>query len=453
MVRQTADEMLHVDEGESMTSMSPHIKMAEYMTGLVAERRKTPTDDFISVLTHADVETPGGTRKLEDHELLNFITLIAGAGNETVARLMGWAGLTLAHNPDQRDILVDDRSAIPDAVEELLRYQPPSPVQARRVMRDVEVYGQTVPAGAVMLLLTGAAGRDEREYTDPDRFDVRRGGQHMTLGFGVHFCLGAALGATGRPRRHRGVPRPLPEVGGRRGPNRAGPHQHRARPREAADLGLTVRPAGTAGAVDFDPTGRIGPDDDDDRAMDHRKRRQALGSGGGGTSRPRADRLLRLVARQGRTRRRRALRHRPRRHHRIERHRRSARARAGLCRLQPHVAGSGRARPDPRGRRQRREHRRLHQRPWQSGRPRANPRRVQAWRRLHVRLGHQPRLRRADLHRHRDHLRPRRQDHDRGSGGLDGVRLSRDRAAHRVRSPHRRSRASGHDGPRFRRLR
>jgi cytochrome P450 len=193
MVRQTADELLHIDEGESMTSMSPHIKMAEYMTGLVAERRKTPTDDFISVLTHADIETPDGTRKLEDHELLNFITLIAGAGNETVARLMGWAGLTLAHNPDQRDILIDDRSAIPDAVEELLRYQPPSPVQARRVMRDVEVHGQTVPAGAVMLLLTGAAGRDEREYTDPDRFDVRRGGQHMALGFGVHFCLGAAL--------------------------------------------------------------------------------------------------------------------------------------------------------------------------------------------------------------------------------------------------------------------
>jgi cytochrome P450 len=193
MVRQTADELLHIDEGESMTSMSPHIKMAEYMTGLVAERRKTPTDDFISVLTHADIETPDGTRKLEDHELLNFITLIAGAGNETVARLMGWAGLTLAHNPDQRDILVDDRSAIPDAVEELLRYQPPSPVQARRVMRDVEVHGQTVPAGAVMLLLTGAAGRDEREYTDPDRFDVRRGAQHMALGFGVHFCLGAAL--------------------------------------------------------------------------------------------------------------------------------------------------------------------------------------------------------------------------------------------------------------------
>jgi cytochrome P450 len=193
MVRHTADEILHVDDGQSMTSMSPHIAMAEYMTGLVAERRKMPTDDFISALTHADIDTQDGTRKLDDQELLNFITLIAGAGNETVARLMGWAGLTLARNPDQRDILVDDRSAIPGAVEELLRYEAPSPVQARRVMRDVEVHGQTVPEGAVMLLLTGAAGRDEREYTDPDRFDVRRGAQHAALGHGVHFCLGAAL--------------------------------------------------------------------------------------------------------------------------------------------------------------------------------------------------------------------------------------------------------------------
>ena len=193
MVRRIADEILHVDDGESMTSMSPHLEMAEYMTGLVAERRKKPTDDFISALAHADIDTPDGTRKLEDHELLNFITLIAGAGNETVARLMGWAGLTLAHNPDQRDILIDDPSAIPGAVEELLRYEAPSPVQARRVMRDVEVHGQTVTEGSVMLLLTGAAGRDEREYPDPDRFDVRRGAQHVALGHGVHFCLGAAL--------------------------------------------------------------------------------------------------------------------------------------------------------------------------------------------------------------------------------------------------------------------
>jgi cytochrome P450 len=194
MVRKLADDMLHVDEGESMTDMTPHLRMAEYMVGLVAERRKEPTGDFISALTHADIDTPdGGTRKLEDHELLNFITLIAAAGNETVARLMGWAGLTLARNPDQRDILLDDRSAIPGAVEELLRYEAPSPVQARRVMRDVEVHGQTVPEGAVMLLLTGSAGRDDRVYPDPDRFDVRRVPQHVSLGHGVHFCLGAAL--------------------------------------------------------------------------------------------------------------------------------------------------------------------------------------------------------------------------------------------------------------------
>ena len=102
------------------------------MTGLVAERRKTPTDDFIS-----DSRSRGDRRRRTEPassrttSSLDFITLIAGAGNETVARLIGWAGLTLAHNPDQRDMLVDDRSAIPNAVEELLRYEPPSPVQAR----------------------------------------------------------------------------------------------------------------------------------------------------------------------------------------------------------------------------------------------------------------------------------------------------------------------------------
>ena len=91
-----------------MTSMSSHIKMAEHITA--PELRKKPTDDFISVLTDADIETPDGTRKLEQHKI---ITLIAGAGNETVARLMGWAALTLAHNPDQANILVYERPPSP----------------------------------------------------------------------------------------------------------------------------------------------------------------------------------------------------------------------------------------------------------------------------------------------------------------------------------------------------
>jgi cytochrome P450 len=120
--------------------------------------------------------------------------LLVSAGTETVARLLGWAAVTLDRNPDQRAHLVADPGLVPNAVEELLRYEAPSPVQGRTTSRPVELYGETLPAGAKVLLLTGSAGRDDRAYQDPDRFDVQRKfEQHVSLGFGVHFCLGAAL--------------------------------------------------------------------------------------------------------------------------------------------------------------------------------------------------------------------------------------------------------------------
>jgi cytochrome P450 len=169
--------------------------MIEYFAGQVAERRRSPRDDLISELVHAEVEAEGGgTRKLEDLELLQYISLVSAAGNETVANLMGWAGVNCARHPDQRQALVDDKSLIPNAIEELLRYEAPSPIQARVVMREVEVHGQRVPMGSKMALLTGSAGRDERAYADPDRFDVlRKIDQHVSFGYGIHFCLGAAL--------------------------------------------------------------------------------------------------------------------------------------------------------------------------------------------------------------------------------------------------------------------
>jgi cytochrome P450 len=111
-----------------------------------------------------------------------------------VARLLGWAGLVLADHPDQRADLVADVSLIPGAVEELLRYEPPSPVNARWTTRPVELHGEKIPAGSKVVLLTGAAGRDERAFDDPDRFDVhRRTELHMSFGYGIHYCLGAAL--------------------------------------------------------------------------------------------------------------------------------------------------------------------------------------------------------------------------------------------------------------------
>ena len=122
------------------------------------------------------------------------MNVIAGAGNETTTHLLGWAGSTLAEHPDQRAQLAADPTLIPNAIEELLRYEPPAPHAARYVVQDVELYGQTVPAGSVMVFVIGAANRDERKYTDPDAFDIHRTiGHHLTFGFGVHFCLGAAL--------------------------------------------------------------------------------------------------------------------------------------------------------------------------------------------------------------------------------------------------------------------
>jgi cytochrome P450 len=108
--------------------------------------------------------------------------------------LIGWSGKVLAENPDQRAEMAADPSLIPNAVEELLRYEAPSPVQARYMTTDAEHYGQTVPQGSIMLLLTASANRDERKFAEADRFDIRRKiERHLTFGYGVHFCLGASL--------------------------------------------------------------------------------------------------------------------------------------------------------------------------------------------------------------------------------------------------------------------
>jgi cytochrome P450 len=119
--------------------------------------------------------------------------MIAGAGNETTARLIGFMGQLLSDHPDQRRELAADLSLIPGAVEESLRYEPPSPVQARYVAHDVEHYGRDVPEGSFMLLLNASANRDHRQFDDPDRFDIHRQASHLSFGQGLHFCLGSAL--------------------------------------------------------------------------------------------------------------------------------------------------------------------------------------------------------------------------------------------------------------------
>lgn len=137
----------------------------------------------------------GTTRRLTRNELLAYAGLVAGAGDETTARLIGSMGKVLAEHPEQRRQLAADKSLIPQAIEALLRCQPPAPHLATYVTRDVDYYRQTVPAGSIMMLLVGAANRDHRQFPpDGDVFDIHREArQHLTFSVGIHFCLGAAL--------------------------------------------------------------------------------------------------------------------------------------------------------------------------------------------------------------------------------------------------------------------
>jgi cytochrome P450 len=156
-------------------------------------RADHPSDDLMTQLLNAEIEEEGVLRPLIRTEVLTYTSMIAGAGNETTTRLIGFIGQLLCEHPDQRRELVEDFSLIPQAIEEVLRYEAPSPVQARYVAHDVKCRGQTIGEGSVMLLLNGSANRDERHFADADRFDIHRGGAHLSFGQGLHFCLGSAL--------------------------------------------------------------------------------------------------------------------------------------------------------------------------------------------------------------------------------------------------------------------
>ena len=200
-IRDRFDEGLSIEEGDTnMLGRQPkaaaeglfqHSEFASY----IEWRRKHPSDDLMTELLEARfVDDEGVERTLRDEELLSYIGLLAGAGNETTTRLIGWTGHLLDQFPDERRALVEDRSLVANAIEEILRYEAPSPVQARYVTKDIEYYGQTVPEGASILLLNGSANRDERVIEDPDRLDVRRKNpRHLSFGYGIHFCLGASL--------------------------------------------------------------------------------------------------------------------------------------------------------------------------------------------------------------------------------------------------------------------
>jgi cytochrome P450 len=154
-----------------------------------------PSDDLMTELLNAVFEDETGTkRKLTRDEVLTFINIIAGAGNETTARLIGWTGKLLSDHPDQRRDLVKNPALIPNAIEEILRFEPPGHLVARYVTRDVVHHGKTVPAGSTIVCMLGSANRDDRQFPEGDRFNIHRPTvAHITFGGGVHACLGKAL--------------------------------------------------------------------------------------------------------------------------------------------------------------------------------------------------------------------------------------------------------------------
>ncbi|ORW36680.1 cytochrome [Mycobacterium paraense] len=194
--RDRANANLRTEAGKPMDATADHMMNGEFFGQFIDWRAQHPSDDIMTELLHAEFEDETGTaRRLTREELLIYISVVSGAGNETTTRLIGWTGKVLAEHPEQRRALVADRSLIPAAIEELLRFEPPAPHVARYVTRDVEYYGQRVPAGSVMMMLVGAANRDHRQFPpDGDVFDIRREPhQHLTFSVGTHYCLGSAL--------------------------------------------------------------------------------------------------------------------------------------------------------------------------------------------------------------------------------------------------------------------
>jgi cytochrome P450 len=162
----------------------------EIFAELLAERRRRPQDDLMSALLVADVDG----RRLTEDELLGFCWLLLVGGNDTTTNLIGNGVEVLARHPDQRAEVVADPSLIPAAVEEIFRAEAPAQALSRATTRDAVLEHGVIPEGQRVLLLWGAANLDEREFPDPDRFDIHRSaGRHLALGYGPHFCLGAAL--------------------------------------------------------------------------------------------------------------------------------------------------------------------------------------------------------------------------------------------------------------------
>lgn len=193
-IRASTDSNLALRQGSfTMVREDLFERQYELFAEYIDWRAEHPSDDLMTQLLNAEIEEDGSTRRLTRNEVLLYTSTIAGAGNETTTRLIGFTGQLLAEHPDQRREIVSNPALLPGAIEEVLRYEAPSPVQARYVAHDAQCRGTTIPEGSIMLLLNGSANRDEHRFPDGERFDIHRGSGHLSFGHGLHFCLGSAL--------------------------------------------------------------------------------------------------------------------------------------------------------------------------------------------------------------------------------------------------------------------
>lgn len=197
-IRHWVDTMLFREQGNAHTTdvgIEASLALAGYFLELTKEKRKAPDNLIISKLNEVEVkDSEGIDHRLSDSDVATFAVLIAGAGSETVTKLIGNGAALFYQHPEQWQKVLQDESLVPEAVEEILRFNPPSQYQGRFAVEAVEFEGGTIPAGSPTLLLTGSATRDPRAFDRADEFDVTRGRQtSLAFGYGIHTCLGAWL--------------------------------------------------------------------------------------------------------------------------------------------------------------------------------------------------------------------------------------------------------------------
>ncbi|WP_193604624.1 cytochrome P450 [Nocardioides dongkuii] len=199
-VRRLADLVVHREPGVHdvpQAGMEASLELVVYYADMVEQRKKRPTEDLTSALLAAEID---GDR-LTDEEIIAFLFLMVVAGNETTTKLLGHALFHLTRHPEQYDRVFADPAQPDDLVvpwiEETLRYDTSSQMVARHLLADVELHGKVAPQGSKVLLVLGAANRDDRVFSDPDRYDIFRDkdevAQLLSFGGGRHFCLGANL--------------------------------------------------------------------------------------------------------------------------------------------------------------------------------------------------------------------------------------------------------------------